>query len=50
MLGAKVDGVTRVRPALVADHPVGAFRHDVDELALPLVAPLGANDYDGASL
>src|SRR5207245_9729708 len=43
--GAAVDGVARIGPALVAHDEVGALGEHVHELALPLVAPLGA-DYD----
>ncbi len=47
---ADVDGVTGVRPTLVAHHPVGALGDDVDELPLPFVAPLGADDHHGTRL
>ena len=45
---AEIDGVAGVRAALIADHPVGALGEDVDELALPFVAPLRADDDDRA--
>jgi hypothetical protein len=45
---AEVDGVAGVRATLVADDPVSALREDVDEFALPFVAPLGADDHDRA--
>jgi len=45
---AEVDGVAGVRAALVADNPVRALGQDVDEFALPFVAPLGADDHDCA--
>ena len=45
---ADVDGVAGVRAALVAHHPVGALGEHVDELALPFVAPLRADDDDDA--
>ncbi len=38
------DRVPGVRPALVAADEVGVLGQQVDDLALPLVAPLGAND------
>jgi hypothetical protein len=37
-------GVPGVGAALVAHHPVGALGEHVDQLALALVAPLGADD------
>src|SRR5207247_1177471 len=40
-----VDGVSGVGASLIAHDPRGALGEDVDEFALPLVAPLGA-DYD----
>src|SRR4051812_18094889 len=40
------DRVTGVVAALEADDHVGALGQQVDDLALPLVAPLGANDDD----
>src|SRR6478672_4192173 len=45
---ADMNGVASVGATLVTDHPVGAFGDDVDKLALPLVAPLGADDDDGS--
>jgi hypothetical protein len=47
-LVADVDRVAGVRAALVAHDPVRALGHHVDELALPFVAPLRADDDDGA--
>ena len=47
-LVADVHRVAGVRAALVAHDPVGAFGEDVDEFALPFVAPLGADDDDRA--
>ena len=38
------DGVAGVVAALVAGHDVEPLRQQVDDLALPLVAPLGADD------
>src|SRR5262249_48555012 len=38
--------VTGVGAATVAEHDVGELGVEVDDLALPLVAPLGAHDYD----
>ena len=43
---ADVDRVAGVRAALIAHDPIGALGEDVDELALPLVAPLRADDDD----
>ena len=37
--------VAGIVPALEAHHDVGAFRQPVDDLALALVAPLGADDH-----
>ena len=45
---ADVDRVAGVRAALVAHHPVGALGEHVHELALALVAPLGADDDNGS--
>jgi hypothetical protein len=42
--------VPGVRAPLVAHHPVGALREHVDQLTLPLVSPLRADDDDGALL
>ena len=39
------DGVAGVGPALVAHHQVGPLGQHVDQLALPLVSPLGPNDH-----
>src|SRR5450759_1956808 len=47
-LVADVHSVAGVGAALVANHPVGALREDIDELALALVPPLGADYDDGA--
>ena len=47
-VAADDDGVTRVGAALVAHHEVGALREHVDQLALPLIAPLRAH-YDDTS-
>ena len=41
------DRVPRVRAAVVAADEIGVLREQVDDLALALVAPLGADD-DGA--
>ena len=43
-LFADHDRVPRVRAALVAAHEVGILREQVDDLALPLVAPLRTHD------
>src|SRR5260370_41826204 len=39
-----------VGPALVAHHQIGALGEHVDDLALALVAPLGADDDDAVCL
>ena len=39
-------GVTRVVPAVVAGHDLHACGEKIDDLPLPLVAPLGADDHD----
>jgi hypothetical protein len=41
--------VAGVVPALKADHSLCAFGQPVDQLALALVAPLGAHDHDVTS-
>ena len=43
-LVADDDRVAGVRPALIAADEVGVLREQVDDLPLPLVAPLGADD------
>ena len=43
---ADVDGVPGIRSALVSHDPVGALSEHVHELALPFIAPLGADDDD----
>jgi hypothetical protein len=45
---ADVHRVPGVGAALVAHHPVGALGEHVDELPLPLVAPLRAHHDQGA--
>ncbi len=45
-----VHRVSRIRSTLIAHHPIGALGEHVDELPLPLVPPLGADDNDGAGL
>ena len=45
---AQIDRVSGVRAALIADHPVGALGQHVDQLSLPLVAPLCADNDDRA--
>jgi hypothetical protein len=47
-LVADMYGVPGVGSALIANYPIGALGEDVDELALALVPPLGADDDDGA--
>ena len=41
----RVHRVARVRPALVAHHQAGPLGEGIHHLALPLVAPLGADDH-----
>ena len=50
LVGGAVDdqGVAGIVAALEADHDVGALAEPVDDLALALVAPLGADDGDVA--
>jgi hypothetical protein len=48
LLLAHVHGVAGVRAALVARDDVDALREHVDDLPLPLVAPLGAHDHGAA--
>src|SRR4051812_37022984 len=43
-------GVARICATLISHHPVGTLGDNIDELALPLIAPLCADDYDRASL
>jgi hypothetical protein len=38
--------MTGVVPALIADHGVGMLRINVDDLALPFIAPLGPYNND----
>ena len=45
-LPAHDHGVARVVAAVVAGHDLDARREQVDDLALALVAPLGACDHD----
>src|SRR5688500_10097122 len=45
-----MDRVTRVCSALVAHDPVRALRDHVNELSLAFVAPLRADDHDGAGI
>jgi len=40
--------VAGVGAALIANYPVGTLSENVNELALALVPPLGADDDDGA--
>ena len=44
LLLTHVDGVTGVRPALIASDEVDVLRKDIDDLSLTLVAPLAADD------
>ena len=43
---ADIDRVPRVVPALIARHDVEAFGQKVNDLALPLIAPLRADNND----
>jgi hypothetical protein len=45
-----LDGVPGVGAALIANYPVGALRENINELALALVSPLGADDDDRACI
>jgi hypothetical protein len=45
---ADVHGVPGIGAALISDDPVGPLGEHVDELPLPLVSPLRADDDDGA--
>lgn len=47
---ADVNRVAGVGTALISHDPVGPLGDNVDELSLPLVAPLRTDDDDGASL
>ena len=47
-LVADVNCVPRIGPALISNDPVRALRKNIDQLALALVSPLGADDDDGA--
>jgi hypothetical protein len=47
---ADVNGMARIRAALVPHDPVGPLGQHVNELALAFVAPLGAHDNDGSRL
>src|SRR5687767_65303 len=38
------DGMSGVRPALIADHRIGVTRQHIDNFALAFIAPLGAYD------
>ena len=46
-LAARDDRVSGVGAALVAAHDVRVLGEQVDDLALPFVAPLCADDYGG---
>ncbi len=43
----QIDRVPSVRPALVPHDPVGTLGQNVDQLPLPLISPLRADDDDG---
>ena len=45
---ADVNGVARIRSALVSGHDIDVLGEHVDDLPLPFVAPLTADD-DGAA-
>ena len=46
LLALADDRVAGVVAALEADHQVGLLGEQVDDLPLPLVAPLGAHDHE----
>jgi hypothetical protein len=46
LLRSHVDGVSRVGSALISRNDVDILGEDVDDLSLPLVAPLGTDDDD----
>src|SRR4029079_18139828 len=46
LLAAHVDGVAGVVTALIAGHHVEPRRHQIDDLALAFIAPLGAQHCD----
>src|SRR5690606_496559 len=50
LLVADVHGMTSVRAALIPRHDLYLLGEDVDDLPLPLVAPLGADDDHTAML
>jgi hypothetical protein len=41
--------VASVGPSLIADYQIGVLRHDVDDLALPLVPPLSTHNDNAAA-
>ena len=43
-------GMTGIRPALIPHHPIGALGEDVHQLPFSFIAPLRADDNDGADL
>ncbi len=45
---AEVHGMSGIRPALIAHDPIRTLGEHVDQFALPFVAPLRANDDNGA--
>src|SRR5581483_9455527 len=50
LTGPRIYGMARIRPALVANDQVGALGEHIHDLALALVAPLGADDDNAVSL
>ena len=50
LAGAGVDGVPGVGAPLIAHDQIGPLGEDVDELSLPLVAPLGTHHHDAVRL
>jgi hypothetical protein len=48
--GAQIDRMTGIRPALVPHDPVGTLGQYVDQLPLPFISPLGADDDDSPGL
>ena len=49
MRRAQVHRMAGIRAALIPNHPRGALGEHIHELALPFVAPLGADDDYGAA-
>ena len=48
LLAAHHEGVAGIVPALETHHGIGVVGEQIDDLALALVAPLGAENHDGS--